>query len=125
MSARLSSPARRAEGTAGACSGGLLSRHIPCSKVPALADMLDYPHLEEIGFFVVPAVYPEVIVRALPQPVLFYGIAPRPDTPPRALGADSRALLRESGMAEGEIDALVDAGEIGRASCRERVCQYV
>src|SRR3546814_16661976 len=88
------------------------ARDIPCSKVPGLADMLDDPHLEEIGFFDVPADYPEGIVRALPQPVLFDGIAPRPDTPPRALGADSRALLRESGMAEGEIDALVDAGVI-------------
>ena len=101
-----------AERTTGAWIAALSARDIPCSKVPGLADMLGDPHLEEIGFFDVPADYPEGIVRALPQPVLFDGIAPRPDTPPRALGADSRALLRESGMAEGEIDALVGAGVI-------------
>src|SRR3546814_20805582 len=63
-----------AERTTGAWIAALSARDIPCSKVPGLADMLDDPHLEEIGFFDVPADYPEGIVRALPQPVLFDGI---------------------------------------------------
>jgi len=100
------------ERTTAAWIAALSARDIPCSEVPDLADMLGDPHLTEIGFFDVPADYPEGIVRALPQPVLFDGITPCPDAPPRALGTDSRALLRESGMADGEIDALVDAGVI-------------
>src|SRR3546814_12841201 len=93
----------------GAWIAALSARDIPCSKVPGLADMLDDPHLEEIGFFDVPADYPEGIVRALPHPVLFDGIAPRPHTPPRALGADSRPLLRERGMEGAELATTVDA----------------
>src|SRR3546814_9297604 len=62
-----------AERTAGAWITELLARDIPCSKLPGLDDMLDDPHLEEIGFFDVPADYPEGIGRALPQTGLFGG----------------------------------------------------
>lgn len=90
----------------------LSARDIPCSKVPELSDLLTDPHLTEIGFFDVPETYPAGIIRALPQPVLFNGIAPVADTAPRDLGADSRAVLRDGGLADAEIDALVAAGVV-------------
>lgn len=88
---------------------------VPCSQVPDLPSLLNDPHLTEIGFFDVPAGYPEGIRRALPQPVLFDGIAATPDTASRALGADSRAILREAGLNESDIDLLVDTGVIAAA----------
>jgi len=73
-------------------------------------DLLTDPHLAEIGFFDVPQGYPERVVRNLPQPVLFDTISPAPDTAPRALGADSRAVLREGGLSDAEIEGLIAAG---------------
>src|SRR3546814_8892151 len=62
----------------------LAARDIPCSQVPDLPSLLDDPHLAEIGFFDVPAGYPAGIERAIPQPVLFEGVAPAPDAAPRS-----------------------------------------
>ncbi len=93
----------------------LAARDIPCSRVPNLPDLLDDPHLSEIGFFNVPEGYPEGIERALPQPVLFEDITATVDTAPRALGADSRAILREAGLGEADIEALVSSGVVAAA----------
>ncbi|WP_077145541.1 CaiB/BaiF CoA-transferase family protein [Sphingopyxis sp. KK2] len=88
---------------------------VPCSTVPDLPGLLDDPHLAEIGFFDVPQGYPDGIKRALPQPVLFDGVAPAPDIAPRALGSDSRAILREAGLDDWEIETLVSAGVVATA----------
>ena len=85
---------------------------IPCSRIATPAELLDDPHLTEVDFFKVPEGYPEGIVRSLPQPVLFDGIAPLPDIAPRALGADSRAILADCGYDDAAIEALIDAGVI-------------
>lgn len=90
----------------------LSARDVPCSEVNSLEDLLTDPHLTRVGFFDVPAGYPEGIARSLPQAVLFEGFEPRPDTPPRALGEDSRAILRETGMPEADIEAMIAAGVI-------------
>lgn len=90
----------------------LSARDVPCSEVNALGDLLTDGHLADIGFFDVAPSYPPEIKRMLPQPVHFSGIAPRPDMPPPALGADSRAILRESGFGDGEIEALIAAGVV-------------
>ena len=87
----------------------LEARDVPCSKVSGIGDLLTDPHLAEIGFFDVPAGYPEGVVRALPQPVRYDGIATSPDTAPRGLGADSRAVLAECGFSADEIEALIAA----------------
>ena len=42
----------------------------------------------------------------------FGGIARVADTPPGALGADSRAILGDYGHDEGEIDALIESGAV-------------
>ena len=83
---------------------------IPCSQVNRLEDLLDDPHLGDVEFFKVGSSYPAAIKRMLPQPVVFEGIAPKEDSPPPALGADTRAVLREFGYSSMEIDELMDLG---------------
>ncbi|MBX3594599.1 CoA transferase [Sphingomonas sp.] len=90
----------------------LQARDIPCSNVATPAQLLDDPHLFDIGFFDVPDGYAEGIARSLPQPVRFDGAGERPDTGPRAIGADSRAILGEGGFDAGEIDRLIAAGVV-------------
>lgn len=102
--------------TTGAWIAALGERDVPCSRVAGLGDLLTDPHLEEIGFFDVPAGYPEGVARALPQPVLFDGVALQPDMPPRPLGADSRQLLHDCGLEEEQIDKLIAAGVVGCCS---------
>lgn len=101
--------------TTAAWMAALSARDIPCSEVPGLGDILADPHLDEIGFFDVPPSYPDTIARSLPQPVEFEGIAPLDDVAPRALGADSRAILRTGGLSEGEIEALIASGVVAAA----------
>lgn len=85
---------------------------VPCSEVNSLEDLLTDPHLTQVGFFDVPDGYPEGIVRSLPQAVLFHGFEPQPDRAPHGLGEDSRAILRETGMRESDIDALIAMGVV-------------
>ncbi|MBJ7498318.1 MAG: CoA transferase [Sphingopyxis sp.] len=101
---------RLPERTTEAWLAALGARDIPCSQVPDLQALLHDPHLAEIGFFDVAPGYADGIARNLPQPVLFEGITGTPDVAPRGLGADSRALLRECGYSDSEIDALIEAG---------------
>lgn len=88
----------------------LSARDVPCSQVPDLDGLLSDPHLTEIGFFDVPSSYPDGVVRAVPQPVIFGDVVSRQDEPSRALGADSRAVMQECGLTDDAIDALVSAG---------------
>lgn len=83
---------------------------VPCSQINRLEDLLDDPHLADIGFFDVGARYPAEIKRMLPQPVVFEGIAPREDHPPRALGADTRDVLAECGFSPAEIEQMLAEG---------------
>lgn len=96
--------------TTAAWMAAFAARDIPCSEVPDFKALLGDPHLTEIGFFDVPKGFPQGIVRSIPQPVLFDSIEPRPDTPPRELGADSVAVLRDGGLGDSEIAELVGAG---------------
>lgn len=79
---------------------------VPCSQISSLEDLLSDPHLADTGFFEVSAGYPEAIKRMLPQPVVFQGFAERADNAPRALGADTRAVLSECGYSDAEIDQM-------------------
>jgi len=83
---------------------------IPASEINRLEDLLNDPHLSDVGFFNVSETYPPAIVRMLPQPVQFEGIDRQTDHPPRALGADTRAVLEECGYDERAIDRLVSLG---------------
>lgn len=88
----------------------LSKRDVPCAEVNLLDDLLDDPHLAEVGFFDVDPAFPAEIRRTLPQPVEFSGLDAERDRPPGALGQDTRAVLRECGLSDADIDALIDAG---------------
>jgi crotonobetainyl-CoA:carnitine CoA-transferase CaiB-like acyl-CoA transferase len=60
----------------------------------------------------VPENFPEGVARSIPQPVRFTGIEQTRDTPPHALGADSRAVLLGCGYDDAAIDALIAAGAV-------------
>ncbi|MCA1200214.1 CoA transferase [Sphingomonas sp. R647] len=98
--------------TTDAWIAALEARDVPCSRIAELDDLLTDPHLAEIGFFDVPEHYPEGIARALPQPVVYNGVAPSLDKPPRALGADSRQVLQECGLDEEQIERLIRRGVV-------------
>jgi len=85
---------------------------VPCSKVNSLDDLLRDGHLADVGFFHVDPSYPVDIIRALQQPIRFSGIEPCWDRPPPALGADSRAVLRQCGLETSEIEALIADGVV-------------
>src|SRR3546814_7485578 len=65
----------------------------------------------------------------LPHPELFAAL----EAETRLLIDDGKLVLRVKAVAPGRIETLVEVGgaisarkgEIGRASCRDRVCQYV
>ena len=96
--------------TTGEWMAALSACDIPCSEVNRLRDLLDDPHLADIGFFDVDPSFPKGIRRTLPQPVQFEGIGSEADRPPASLGNDSRQVLRECGHDDAEIDALIAAG---------------
>jgi crotonobetainyl-CoA:carnitine CoA-transferase CaiB-like acyl-CoA transferase len=85
---------------------------VPCSRIPTPRELLDDPHLADVGFFAPPPGFPDGVRRWLPQPVLFPGMETRPDTPPKRVGADSREILGGCGFPNERIDALVAAGVI-------------
>lgn len=87
---------------------------IPCSQVNRLGDLLEDPHLHDVDFFRVGERYPDNIKRMLPQPVVFGGVVSENDTPPPALGADTRTVLGECGYSAEEIDDMLSNG-IARA----------
>lgn len=83
---------------------------IPCSQVNSLEDLMVDPHLRDVGFFDVGNRYPGEIKRMLPQPVVFDGVESRDDLPPRALGADTRAVLADCGYSNLEVDEMMAQG---------------
>lgn len=85
---------------------------IPCSPVRSITDLVDDPHLDDIGFFEPRGDYPEGVVRALPQPVIFDGLEGRPDRAAPALGADTREILAGCGYDESQIEALIGQGVV-------------
>lgn len=93
----------------------LSARDVPCAEVNLLDDLLDDPHLTDVGFFNVDPGFPAEIRRTLPQPVEFIGVDPVRDHPPGALGRDTRAVLRECGHSEEEIDTLIKVGAVAAA----------
>jgi crotonobetainyl-CoA:carnitine CoA-transferase CaiB-like acyl-CoA transferase len=88
----------------------LSARDVPCAEVNLLDDLLADPHLADVGFFAVAPGFPAEIRRSLPQPVEFGGVDAEQDRPPGTLGQDTRAVLRECGLDDARIDALIDAG---------------
>jgi crotonobetainyl-CoA:carnitine CoA-transferase CaiB-like acyl-CoA transferase len=98
--------------TTAAWSDVLSKLDIPFAPIATLQSLLSDPHLAAIGFFDPGPAYPASIRRKIAQPVSFGGIEAQADSPPRALGADTRSVLHECGYSDGEIDEMVRKGEV-------------
>ena len=89
----------------------LRAAQIPAMPIASLTDLLDDPHLVETGFWeecesdAGPLRFPGI-------PTRFLGTPGAIGDPGPALGADSRAILVEAGLAQTEIDALVGSGAV-------------
>jgi crotonobetainyl-CoA:carnitine CoA-transferase CaiB-like acyl-CoA transferase len=86
---------------------------IPHAPVRTPQDLIDDPHLADVGFFACTFDGDTPVKRTLRQAVNVENVATAPDLPPPPLGADTAAVLREAGCTEAEIAAVL---ETGRAS---------
>jgi crotonobetainyl-CoA:carnitine CoA-transferase CaiB-like acyl-CoA transferase len=84
---------------------------IPHSRVNRLEDLLEDPHLRDVGFFE-PNGLEAGQARALRQPVRYHGVPQHADRPAPRLGADTDEVLRAAGYDASEIAALRDAGAV-------------
>jgi crotonobetainyl-CoA:carnitine CoA-transferase CaiB-like acyl-CoA transferase len=80
---------------------------IPHSPVRSPQDLLDDPHLDDVGFFACNFAGETPVRRTLRQAVTAEGVANAPDLAPPALGADTETVLREAGCSEAEIASVL------------------
>lgn len=88
---------------------------IPYSKVNDLDDLLNDPHLAEVGFFAPGGQEGAGSKRALRQPVVFRGPTLEPDQPAPQTGADTAAILADLGFSSAQVEKLEADGAIACA----------
>jgi crotonobetainyl-CoA:carnitine CoA-transferase CaiB-like acyl-CoA transferase len=91
---------------------GLRAADIPCARVNSIGELLDDPQLLASGFFQEYDHPTEGRLRSPRSPFRWHGSTEAADRPAPRPGADSRAILRETGMNDTEIDRLVAEGVI-------------
>ena len=82
---------------------------IPSQPVRSPADLLQDPHLEDVGFFTPNFSGETAVKRSLKLALTVGEVETEPDRPPPALGADTAAVLGEAGAAG------LDAAGLGAA----------
>jgi crotonobetainyl-CoA:carnitine CoA-transferase CaiB-like acyl-CoA transferase len=83
---------------------------IPSQPVRLPGDLLDDPHLADVGFFKTRFSGATPVARTLRQAVNVEEVATEPDLAPPSLGADTAAVLCEAGCTEAEIAAALPEG---------------
>jgi crotonobetainyl-CoA:carnitine CoA-transferase CaiB-like acyl-CoA transferase len=83
---------------------------IPNQPLNSPQDLLDDPHFAATGFVHEEAHPTEGRLRALGVPSGWSDTVPDAPFPARRLGEDSRAILREAGLGDAEIDAMAADG---------------
>jgi len=78
---------------------------IPSQPVRLPNDLLNDPHLQDVGFFTTNFAGETPVKRTLRQAVNVENVTTAPDLPPPLLGADTADVLREAGCSEAEIAA--------------------
>ena len=80
---------------------------VPSEPVRKPADLLDDPHLREVGFFAPNFAHATPVKRAMRIAMNVTDVASEPDLPPPPLGADGADILREAGCTAKEIAAAL------------------
>ncbi len=83
---------------------------VPVAAYNGLDDLVQDPHLRDVGFFREEEHPTEGRLRRTANPNRFGGGERADDLPAPRLGADTRAVLREAGHDEAEIAALLASG---------------
>jgi crotonobetainyl-CoA:carnitine CoA-transferase CaiB-like acyl-CoA transferase len=91
---------------------------VPCSRVNSLDDLLEDPHLADVGFFKPQGNFPPFIARSLPQPVVFSGIESKADKPAPVHGSDTREILRACGYTDADIETMIKGGVVATSGDR-------
>jgi len=81
--------------------------------VNSIGELLRDPHLVATGFFKEYDHPTEGRLRAPRAPFRWHGHAEASDRPAPRPGADGRAILKEAGMTDADIDRLAAGGVIG------------
>jgi crotonobetainyl-CoA:carnitine CoA-transferase CaiB-like acyl-CoA transferase len=74
---------------------------VPCQPVRTPADLINDPHLDDVGFFTPSFGTDTPVIRTLRQAINVEGVATLPDLPPPLLGADTASVLDEAGREAG------------------------
>ncbi len=99
----------RADTTAG-WMDRLRAEDVPCAPVLRRSEVIDHPQVTTNGTILQldhPGAGP---IRSARPPARFDTHAPDQPAPARGLGADTRAVLAEAGLADGDIAALLASG---------------
>jgi crotonobetainyl-CoA:carnitine CoA-transferase CaiB-like acyl-CoA transferase len=83
---------------------------VPAARYNSIDDLLDDPHLGDVGFWQTDEHPTEGRIRRTRTPVTFRGGMREATRPAPRLGADTREILADAGYAEAEIDALLQSG---------------
>lgn len=87
-----------------------LAREIPCAPVSDLDDLLEDPHIQAVGLFERHTHPTEGETLLTGSPVTFSKTPAKITRPAPRFGEHGPELLRETGLSEAEIDALLTSG---------------
>jgi crotonobetainyl-CoA:carnitine CoA-transferase CaiB-like acyl-CoA transferase len=91
----------------------LLQEHdIPCAHVNRVEDLLDHPHLQDVGMFRYLDHPTEGKLRSVRTPFNIHNATVAADRPAPNLGEDGRTVLRDAGFTETEIEKVVTSGAV-------------
>lgn len=88
----------------------LMQAQIPCAPINSLEDLFADPHLQAGELFATMDHPSEGRIQVVNSPIRFSASPAAISRPAPLLGQHSREILREAGMADAEIAALVDSG---------------
>lgn len=88
----------------------LRERDVPCAQVNRLEELFDHPHLQAVGMFHREEHPTEGTLTAVRAPFRVTGENPEPDRPTPGLGQNTRDVLRDAGLDDDAIEALVRRG---------------
>lgn len=91
----------------------LRERDIPCAPAKKLDELLDDPHLTEVGFFQEHTHPDEGRLRTARSPFVVTGAGKQEDRPTPRLGGNTRAVLQDLGYDDKTIQDLIDRRVVG------------